>query len=78
MQSYCALPFIQLFVTPLSRCWCCTGADASSGGGGLARLDIPKEVVTGSRQHLAKRLWAMATLELVYPQDICTQLLPKP
>ena len=65
MQSYCALPFIQLFVTALSRCWCCAGTEASSGGGGLARLDIPEEVVKGSRQHLANRLWAMPTLELV-------------
>ncbi len=63
MQSYCALPFNQLFVTALSSCWCCAGAEASSGG--LARLGIPKEVVKGSRQHLANSLWAMPILELV-------------
>ena len=26
---------------------------------------IPKEVIKGSRQHLANRLWAMPTLQLV-------------
>lgn len=48
MHKYRALPYIQLFVIALSRCYCCAGADAGNGSGDSARLDISEEVVKGS------------------------------